>query len=263
MAQKTIFAVGFDLPDIEGFETFPITSDQSLLDADIIVFRPTLAPFGSYMADSHQGRTLLDQHSSFSIEEKIGHWTAQIKSALEATKTVIIFLPQKEEVFRYTGNKTFSGTGRSRVATNIVTLVSNYDFLPIGFDEIVPGQGRAMKLASKAEIISAYWQHASSKSIYEVHFRAKKARPLILTKSGDKVVGALFSGTGHLVYLPNIEWDRTTFVTEDGDTWSDFTAVKRTGCALVRTPDLFTVARYLKDTEDDKFAEECRRAIAR
>ncbi len=234
MARKTIFAVGFDLPDIEGFETFSITSDQSLLDADIIVFRPTLAPFGgSYLAETYRGRTLLDQHASFSIEEKIGHWTAQIKSALEATKTVIIFLPQKEEVFRHTGDKTFSGTGRSRVATNIVTLVSNFDFLPIGFEELVPGQGRAMKLASKAEIISAYWQYASSNSIYEVHFRAKKARPLILTKSGDKVVGALFSGTGHLVYLPNIEWDRDTFATEDGDRWSEWTeTAKKFTCGL-------------------------------
>jgi hypothetical protein len=220
MARKTIFAVGFDLPDIDGFETFPITSDQSLLDADIIVFRPTLAPFASSL-DSHHGRRLLNQHSSCSVEEKIGHWTAQIKSALEATKTVIVFLPQKEEVFRYTGDKTFSGTGRSRVATNIVTPVSNYDFLPIRFDEVVPGQGRAMKLASNAEIITAYWQHASSISVYEVHFSAKEARPLILTKSGDKVVGAIVSGTGRIVYLPNIEWDKTAFVTEDGDTWTE------------------------------------------
>lgn len=220
MARKTIFAVGFDLPNIERFETIPITSDQSLLDADIIVFRPTLAPFGSYPTESYEGRTLFNRHSSFAVKEKIDHWTAQIKSAFEATKTIIIFLPQKEEVFRYTGDKMFSGTGRSRITTNNVAPVSNYDFLPFGIDEIVPGQGRAMKLASNAEIISTYWQYASSISVYEVHFGAKKAHPLILTKSGDKVVAALFSGTGHIVYLPNIEWDETVFVTKDGDKWT-------------------------------------------
>lgn len=35
----------------------------------------------------------------------------------------------------------------------------------------------------------------------------------------------------------------------------------RTKVALVRTPDLFTVAKYLKETNDPQFAELCRKAI--
>jgi len=38
-------------------------------------------------------------------------------------------------------------------------------------------------------------------------------------------------------------------------------AAKRTGTALVRTPDLFEVARYLESSEDKAFAALCRKAI--
>jgi hypothetical protein len=39
------------------------------------------------------------------------------------------------------------------------------------------------------------------------------------------------------------------------------TGAKRSGVALVRTPDLFAVARYLKEHDDPQFALECRKAI--
>ena len=38
-------------------------------------------------------------------------------------------------------------------------------------------------------------------------------------------------------------------------------AAKRNGSALVRTPDLFRVARYLSDREDPEFGRRCREAI--
>lgn len=178
MARRTIFAIGLDLPEVDGFKCFPIKSDQSLLDADIIVFRPSLFPFRGYGMEEFSGRPVLSQSSSFEIKEKSDQWKAQIKVAFESGKTIVVFLPVKEEVFRYIGNRTYSGTGRNRTPTETVAPVSNYDFLPLKFDEFVPGQGQAMKLTSNADIISAYWQHASSMSIYEAHFKIQHTRPL-------------------------------------------------------------------------------------
>jgi hypothetical protein len=39
------------------------------------------------------------------------------------------------------------------------------------------------------------------------------------------------------------------------------TAARRTGTALLRTPDLFRVAQYLSDARDPEFAKKCREAI--
>lgn len=38
-------------------------------------------------------------------------------------------------------------------------------------------------------------------------------------------------------------------------------AAKRTGCALVRTTDLFEIARYLAETPNTEFAQKCRQAL--
>ena len=120
MAKKKIFAIGFDLPGVEGFEVFDITSDQSLLDADVIVFRPNLSEFEWDFGHNYAGQRVLTQRSSFEVKEKIGHWSAQMKAAFDVGKTVIVFLPPKEQALRYTGEETHAGTARSRVTTRTV-----------------------------------------------------------------------------------------------------------------------------------------------
>jgi hypothetical protein len=216
MGRRTIFAVGLDLPNVDGFDCIPIRSDMSLLDAGIIVFRPIFESFRWYSTEEYQGRTLLSQTSSFELKEKIDHWRNQIAAAFESGKTIVVFLPAKQEVFRHTGEEIISGTGHSMVRRHNVVLVNNYEFLPLKFDELVPGRGRAMKLAPDSEILAAYWQNFCSNSIYEVHFKLK-SRPLVLTKLGDKMVGAMVSGKGKVVCLPDIEWDAADFITEDGE----------------------------------------------
>jgi len=52
-------------------------------------------------------------------------------------------------------------------------------------------------------------------------------------------------------------------VDERGDyfTHKCLTAAKRSGTALVRTPDLFCAAQYLSEENDEEFAKKCREAI--
>jgi hypothetical protein len=66
--------------------------------------------------------------------------------------------------------------------------------------------------------------------------------------------GVLF-GNAYRLILPS---ERDAFFTD-----KVLAAAKRTGCALVRTPDLFVVARHLKDRADEDFASACRNAIAK
>ena len=246
MARRTIFSIGLDLPDVEGLECFSIRSNQSLFDADIIVFRPSLFPFKGHGMEEYQGRPVLSQSSSFEIKEKSDHWRTQFVDAFESGKTIVVFVPAKEEVLRYTGDESFSGTGRSRVTTRVVAPVSNYDFLPLKFDELVPGQGRTMKLASNADTISTYWQHASSMSVYKAHFKIPHARHLVLTRSGEKVVGAILSRKGNIVILPNIEWDVISFKTASGYGW---TKAAKTFTLKLRDAILGIDAAVRKDAE--------------
>ncbi len=64
--------------------------------------------------------------------------------------------------------------------------------------------------------------------------------------------GVLFGNAYRLRALP----DRGDYFTEKSTT-----AAKSSGIALVRTPDLFDVAKYLSNRVDDDFSKKCREAI--
>ena len=126
MAKRRIFSVGFELPGAE-FEYLDFDSDQTLLDADIVLFEPTLEGFSTI---TYNGKPLLDEHDSFAMHERMRHWRTEIAAAVAAGKLVIVYLVKPNEYFRYTGQQKFSGTGRGRTTTNIVTETSSYDAVP-------------------------------------------------------------------------------------------------------------------------------------
>ena len=111
MAKHRIFTVGFELPGDE-FEDVEFSSDQTLLDADIVLFKPTLGDYDSY--EDYNGRPLLSENSSFSAEESLGHWQSEIVAAVNGGKLVIVYLAKPVECYRYTGKKEFFGTGYCR-----------------------------------------------------------------------------------------------------------------------------------------------------
>jgi hypothetical protein len=97
MAKKRIFTVGFDLPGDE-FEYIRADSTQTLLDADIILFQPTLGStseeFDHYRggAKLFSGVPILTEHSSFQAKRRVDHWRSEIIAAVKAGKLVIIYL---------------------------------------------------------------------------------------------------------------------------------------------------------------------------
>src|SRR3546814_19139239 len=76
-----------------------------------------------------------------------------------------------------------------------------------------------MKLTQDASFLSDYWRQFGETSSYEVLISASKGQPLIVTKSGDKVVGHVFrfEGGGFLVLLPFIDLRLDAFFDEEAE----------------------------------------------
>src|SRR5262249_31095511 len=104
--QRRIFVVGFDLPGDE-FEYIPFDSDRTLLDADIVLFEPSLGEY--YSREHYNGRPLLSADSSVEVPEYIRHWKSELAAAVNAGKLVIVYLAKPAVCYRYTGQQTFSG----------------------------------------------------------------------------------------------------------------------------------------------------------
>ena len=141
---KKIITIGFDIPGYsENYN--PYNSSQSLLDADIIVFEPDFSCYSYY--ETFQGKPSYSEYESFQLKEDTMHWYSELSTALQDGKTVFVFMSKYNEVFVHTGQKQYSGSGRSTRVTNFVEPYNNYKFLPIEIPPLVPKEGTELRFS--------------------------------------------------------------------------------------------------------------------
>jgi hypothetical protein len=217
MSKKKIASVECEIPGGLS-EYIEIDSDASLLDWDIILFRPNIY---SLMDDSdtYQGKPALSDSRSFQLRERMDHWRREIIDAIHSGKTVIVFLTELRQVYIDTGQRRYSGTGRNRQTTRIVDLYDNYKCLPFDLKPI-NAKGSGMRITKASAILSSYWAEFAEHSSYEVLIEGEVSKPLIVTRTGEKTVGALIQvkdSAGTLLLLPNLDIDSEEFYEEKED----------------------------------------------
>ena len=212
---KKILTVGIELAsDVTIHEAFQ--SKISLLDWDIVLFRPLIDEFIQTYSENYKGRPSLGDYASFALKEACEHWRREIKQAVENGKTVIVFLPPVNDVYVDSGKREYSGTGRNQKATRLVEPYNNYFALPIGLVPVNTA-GTEMKLSHDAAILAAYWSEFGPVSRYEVLLSHDTSGICLTTKTGDKPVGAIIrhaNSSGTLVLLPNIDFAPEEFFSE-------------------------------------------------
>lgn len=206
MASKTIFTVGFQLPTKDIFQHQSFHSNASLLDADIILFEPNLEYQVDYSGTFH-GKPSLSETSSTQCIESVNHWREELNIAFKSGKTIIFFLKEYEEVYYKTGRKEFSGTGRNQKVTNIVDLLDSYLTLPLTLTNRKTAKGKNIKFAQNANFLKPYWDLIKDFTEYQLYFEHAKVKPLILTKTGDKIVGGMLQNDkgGTILLLPPLK----------------------------------------------------------
>ena len=221
MTRKRIITIGLQLASTD-IEHAIFRSKTSLLDWDIIVFKPDVGDFLEY-ADTFQGKPSLGADGSFKIKEDCEHWRRELKQAVETGKTVIVYLSHLQEFYVDTGQRTYSGTGRNRKTISHVDLYNNYNTIPASLSPVT-ASGKSMKLVARiAEMLTPYWAEFESVSQYEVILTDTKIPSCLVTKSADKAVGAIYrskTSAGSLLLLPDINFMPDSFVTKKGGNWT-------------------------------------------
>lgn len=226
MAKKKILTIGLSLAS-EETEFCEFDSDISLLDWDIVLFKPDIVEYIYRRESTFQGRPCLSDNESFKLKAQSEHWRREIKSAVEHGKLVIVYLGELKQISIATGEKQTSGTGRNQKVTRIVTDYDNYHSIPLGLKP-TSSKGKEIKLTAKnSEAISSYWNEFSDVSSYKVTIESEYT-PILLTKHGDKTVGTIArskNSSGALLCLPDIDFYPESFFVgeEDEENEGDWT----------------------------------------
>ena len=125
--EKKIISIGYEIPSHSNWH-FAYSSNQSLLDADIVLFEPDFSNYHLDYPEHYQGKPLYNKNSSFDLQEDSQYWRTELSTALEAGKSVFVFFTKFEDIFVHTGNTQYSGTGRNARATNIVSIIAITNF---------------------------------------------------------------------------------------------------------------------------------------
>ena len=235
MSKKRILTIGFQLASSDT-EVASFRSKTSLIDWDIVLFLPRIRGYFT-ATKSYQGRAEFNDASSFQLKDCCEHWRREIKQAVEAGKTVIVFLPELDEVYIDTGDRQFSGTGKNQKTTIIVAPYSNYEAIPATLSPIA-ATGIIMKLSARnAEILSSYWSEFEAISQYKVQLTNPDVPHCIVTGTGSIPVGAIYrvrSSAGTLLLLPFIEFSPNNFI-EDHEEGKRFTTAAKQFAARMVT----------------------------
>ena len=216
---KSIITVEFEIPGhVQWYADF--SSDRSLLDFDIIVFRPNISAYVSG-SDHYQGKPSLKENRAFRLREQAARWRQELRSAFDHGKTIFIFLSELQEVFLDTGQREYSGTGRNRSETYLVEPYNNYAAIPVSFEEVVNARGKEIRPAKDFKLLASYWAEFREFTRYELYFTSKAVVPTLVTKTGGKAVAGLVqgvhgSGKGTIVLLPPLSYPTEKF-TEQRD----------------------------------------------
>lgn len=212
MSKRTIASVGYNIPGTN-VEDINIKSKISLLDYDVVIFDPSIYDFYGYGCENYLGKPCLDDYNSFSLKEHIDHWKREILDSIKTGKNVFLMLNKEQEVYVATGEKSFSGTGRNRQTTRHVTNTSNYRMVPGGI-KATNAAGSNMMLVGKDNVLAPYWSALGTISEYRVLLEGKDIKPIVQTKTGEKVVGAHLrykNADGNLLLLPYIDFEREEY----------------------------------------------------
>jgi len=208
--RKHIISVGFDIPG-DAAELVDYGSDDSLLDADIVIFSPNLE---EYEADeTYLGKILLTKEDSGRVRADADHWAKEIQTALDVGRSVFVIMLGVNNLYVHTGQKNYSGTGRNARVTNIVSIFEPYSSVPVpGLTSFIHvSAGARIKTTRGIGVLAPYWQEFSAVTYYQVYLEKSIGTPALVTQTGDKMVGGIvrskdWKGTIIVLPVPNLSY---------------------------------------------------------
>ncbi|MEZ4972434.1 MAG: hypothetical protein R2820_03955 [Cyclobacteriaceae bacterium] len=203
---RKILTIEFEIPGLsEANVSYWV--QKSLLDSDLVIIRPKVSYYGH---DRYDGKPSLDESDSRYFREAVSHWMSEIDEYLGSGKILFVILDNVDQFYVKSGNKEFSGTGRSRRTIHIVNQKTNYDL--IGRSEYIMGaEGENLKCSS--QIFRDFHSDFRELVTYKAYLKSASIEPIFTTVHGSRTLGGIEKiGSGRIVFLPFVDFERKELV---------------------------------------------------
>ena len=212
---RVVISVGYSIPG-QAAESVDFKSTDSILGADFLVFSPDVRSYSThedqmFHTGEYAGQKLVNHRDSALLREHTKHWRSELNTLLQHGKTVFLVLSDAEPCWMQTGEKSYSGTGRSQRVTNLVAPFDPCSVIPVAdfSNNVHRSWGDRIKPTQDAGPLASYWQEFGPFSYYPAYLD-KLTTACLVTKTGDKIVGGLARAAGWkgtLVLLPPVDFE--------------------------------------------------------
>ena len=245
----------FESLNYDGFDEYSINSVCSFYDYDAVIINADylIGNYNNY--EKYNGKPLLSEESSHQIVEDFKRTKEQIEGVLSQGKNVFVLVGNNDPFCIYTGEHTYSGTGRNARRTNYVTDFNATSFLPIdvSFTHIV---GDNYEILCN-QPFRDFFDKIKGNFYYSSYFNAKNGTCLLKIPNTDKAISAVFEQEkGKLIFLPmpyyEDEYETTAKWKKHGKTFLD--ALFELNTRLTSTIDGYQLPEW---TYDFEILDEC------
>jgi hypothetical protein len=198
-----ILSLGWDFDD-DRVRSVGLSSAQTVLDQDVVFLTidDVLEEFAPYRGARYSGLSSLDESASRQIREHFARRRAEFDEFLGLGRTLVIFVPKPDSWYYDTGERSVSGTGRSRVTSHHVSLMSVFEILPFSLKTKVAASDD-LEIVS-GEPFAALWRENREMAFASAAIEGEFGTPLAVIRGTKTAVAALAKfREGQVVLLPS------------------------------------------------------------
>ncbi|MEV0165085.1 hypothetical protein [Nonomuraea fuscirosea] len=183
-------------------------SDTSVFDYDVVIWDPA-SSFNLYHIPAYTTRYLnlpsLSEHESIRIQADTKRRHAEFEEFINSGRVLVVIVRPDQNCYIDTGKREYSGTGRNRVTTTLVSPFSMSSALPFSQPKFLRASGNRIELDGDGPIVSLLRKYKVN-LLYDAVIADPLGTTLAHVAGTNRVVGSIFRSDagGYLIMLPAI-----------------------------------------------------------
>ncbi len=193
----------FDFFEDESIDEINFKSNTTFLEYDLLIWNPNDL-LREYTQNTFRQYPSLDEDNSARFLKDIQRRTDEMNEMLEIGRSVVIFMPEPQQVYVDNGEKTQTGTGKNRRTIRKRNKLSLSDTIPI-WPDTTEASGRNIEVRAKGPFTS-FWERNEFSLAYRAYFKAPTGgAPVFFIKGTGRVIGTYQKvNNGNLLFIPSL-----------------------------------------------------------